>query len=258
MRGLFCSRSLAITIVFAQSYLPFYPKDEFLGVPSSLEQALRRLQMPGVHLNLEKRTVDVEAEVCLHEGMLELIACTEGTKEHESIVVMKASPLHVHTALLLFGARAGTPAMQRVTDKNGEERYIPVQPAGDEIEVLLVFPDGDSKSKEHPVSRFISPVNLLEHDDTKIATAKPKGFPSKFIFAGSHLVEHGKGPRKYVCEASGNVISISTFGDELLCLPGVYGHANEGLAWQVNPKGLPDVGQSVILRLRPSRTNQEP
>ena len=80
---------MAITIVFAQTYLPFYSKDEFPGVPSSLEQALLRLQMPGVHLNLEERTVDVEAEVCLHEGMLELIACTEGTKEHESIVVMK-------------------------------------------------------------------------------------------------------------------------------------------------------------------------
>ena len=88
-----------------------------------MEQALRKLQMPGVHLNLEERTADVEAEVCLHEGLLELIACTEGTKEHESIVVLKARPLHVHTALLLFGARAGTPAMQKFKDKNGEE-YI--------------------------------------------------------------------------------------------------------------------------------------
>ena len=45
-------------------------------------------------------------------------------------------------------------------------------------------------------------------------------------------------PRKYACEYSGNVISISTFGDELLCLPGIHGHANDELAWEVNSEKL--------------------
>ena len=256
---LFSSVACFVAFILFPTLIPgtFYAEETTKDIPPSMEQALRKLQMPGVHLNLEERTVDVDAEVCLHEGLLELIACTEGTKEHESIVVLKARPLHVHTALLLFGARPGTPAMQKFKDKNGEERYIPVPPSGDQIEVLLVFPDDEGKPKEFPISRFIAPVNLLEYDDSHFEAAKTKGFPSGFLFAGSHLVEHGKGPRKYVCEASGNVISISTFGDEMLCLPGIYGHANEGLAWQVNSKGLPDVGQSVILRLRPSQRTQE-
>jgi len=50
---------------------------------------------------------------------------------------------------------------------------------------------------------------------------------------------------------SGNVISIATFGDELLCLPGVHSHANGLLAWEVDSTDLPAVGSSVILRLRP-------
>ena len=43
------------------------------------------------------------------EGLLELVVCTKNSKEHESIVVMNARPLQVHTALLLLGARPGTP-----------------------------------------------------------------------------------------------------------------------------------------------------
>ena len=64
-------------------------------------------------------------------------------------------------------------------------------------------------------------------------------------------------PRKYACEYSGNVISISTFGDELLCLPGIHGHANDGLAWEVNSEKLPKVGTNLSLRLRLSKSTQE-
>ena len=114
-----------------------------------------------------------------------------------------------------------------------------------------MFANADGKLQEHPIDRFIAPANLLSFDGVPLPDAKKKPFPRPFIFAGSHLVEAGPGPRRYVCEGSGNVISISTFGDELLCLPGIHGQANEGLAWQVNPEGLPAVGEPVLLRLRP-------
>jgi hypothetical protein len=47
------------------------------------------------------------------------------------------------------------------------------------------------------------------------------------------------------------VISIATFGDELLCLPGVHSHENGSLMWQVDATELPKVGTKVTLRLRP-------
>nr|MCS5605902.1 hypothetical protein [Alphaproteobacteria bacterium] len=109
--------------------------------------------------------------------------------------------------------------------------------------------ESKGKPQEHPISKFISPARPDEISGIP-SNKKLKTFPASFLFAGSHLVEDGPGPRKYVCEQSGNVISISTFGDELLCLPGIHGHQNNGLAWQVNPKGLPRVGEQVILRLR--------
>jgi hypothetical protein len=217
--------------------------------------ATREIGLPGIKLNLEERSIDVNATVCLHEGLLELVACVKDSKEHESIVVLNARPIHIHTALLLLRAKPGTPAMQQVLDEEST-RWIPVPPAGDPIEVSLVFPDAKGKLGEHPISKFVSPAQMNGFDEVAIKE-KPKAFPFSFLFAGSHLLESKEGPRKYACEYSGNVISISTFGDELLCLPGIHGHQNAGLAWQVNPEGLPDIGTAVILRLRPKDKNNK-
>ena len=212
-------------------------------------QALRKLNLPGIKLNLKERCVDVNATICLHEGLLELVACTKGSKEHESILSIAARPMHIHTAMLLMGARPGTPAMRKAQD-GAPNRWVPVEPAGDPVHVSLVFPDSKGKPQEYPIQKFISPA---QPDEISGIPTKKKlvTFSASFLFAGSHLVENGAGPRKYVCEQSGNVISISTFGDELLCLPGIHGHQNDGLAWQVNSKGLPGIGEQVILRLRP-------
>jgi hypothetical protein len=69
-------------------------------------------------------------------------------------------------------------------------------------------------------------------------------FPDTFLFAGSHLFDNGDGPRTYLADESGHVISIATFGDELLCIDGTHAHANDALMWQINPDNLPPVGDS--------------
>ena len=214
-------------------------------------KALRNLKLPGIQLNLDERSIDVNATVCLHKGLLELVACTKGSKEHESIISIEARPVHIHTALLLFGAKPGTPTLRRAAGADGV-RWIPVEPAGDRVHVSLVFPDAKGKLQEHSIEKFIALAQPKKISGLKEDKAPPRKFPSSFLFAGSHLVADGAGPKKYLCEQSGNVISISSFGDELLCLPEVFGHKNDGLIWEVNSKGLPKIGQQVILRLRPN------
>jgi hypothetical protein len=218
----------------------------------ALEEAIKKLKMPGVTINLAERCVDLDGKICLGKGMLELVACTNGTKEHESIVAIESRPMHIHTALLLLGADPGNPAIRRKSDGD-DNRLLFVPPQGDAIDVLLVFPDKSGKLSEHPIYEFISrapaetplPINATGNKDAG-------KFPThSFIFAGSHLVENGPGPRKYLSDESGNVISIVTFGDELLCLSGVHSNQKDQLMWQVNATGLPAVGTKVVLRLRP-------
>jgi hypothetical protein len=43
---------------------------------------------------------------------------------------------------------------------------------------------------------------------------------------------------------------MSTFGDELLCLPEIHSHQQGALEWEINPTDLPKKGTAVTLRLR--------
>jgi hypothetical protein len=218
----------------------------------STEPARKKFELPGLVIDFQKRCVDIESSICLDDGLLELIACTKGSKEHESIVAIEARPMHVHTALLLLGAKPGNPAMRKPVDQQ-RTRWIDIPPRGDPVDVYLVFKNQEGKMVEHPINKFVGrsergPAEQPfagENDDDEVT------FPHTFLFAGSHLRGDGPGPRKYLSDLSGNVISIATFGDELLCLPGVHDRANDALMWQVDSTHLPKVGSKVTLRLRP-------
>jgi len=213
----------------------------------------KNVELLGLVINLQERCVDLEGSICLDRGFLELVACTKGSKEHESIVAIEARPMHIHAALLLLGANPGNPAMRRPIDEQGT-RWIDLPPKGDPVDVYLVFRNREGKMVEHPISDFVARSGKRSEekpDDGDVDADEDIGFPHTFLFAGSLLRGSGPGPRRYLSDLSGNVISIATFGDELLCLPGVYSNVNESLMWQVDSTKLPKVGSKVTLRLRP-------
>ncbi|MBK1855052.1 hypothetical protein JO972_08785 [Verrucomicrobiaceae bacterium 5K15] len=218
------------------------------GSTESLEGALKKLKLPGVHINLKEHCVDVDGEICLDEGPLELLACTKNSKEHESIIAVGAMPRHIHTALLLMGSTPGNPAMQKPLSKqNGTWVHVP--PRGAPVDVFIVFKNKQGIVVERPVCDLIKAYSGKKKLRTK---QKDSQFPTNtFLFAGSFLRNHGNGARKYLADMSGHVISIATFGDELLCLPRVYSHSTNSLEWQIDATHLPEVGTKVKLRLRP-------
>ena len=225
-----------------------------------------KVRLPGLVIDLENRCLDLAGVICLDRGPLELIACTKGTKEHESIVALPARAIHVHTALLLLGANNGLPASQKPVNAE-KTRWIHVPPSGDPIEVFLVTQAKNGKPVERPIREFIvRSKERVDEVDGAVHVA-PGGIerrhagdrqvnrlPQTFIFSGSHLKDNGPGPRLYLADISGNVISIATFGDEVLCLPFHETQQDGALMWCVKPQTLPGVGTKVILRLRPKRT----
>jgi len=256
-----CQSPFALFCLVAVTLLPTVTSgEEPPSDPSSVTEkpaakpARKNLSLPGLVINFQQQCVDIEATICLDEGMLELIACNKGSKEHESIVAIEARPMHIHTALLLLGANNGNPATNRPDDdQNG--RWIRNPPRGDPVNVCLVFEAADGKKVEHPISRFVVRSDGRADGSENHADDPPEddAFPSTFLFAGSRLRDNGAGPRQYLADLSGNVISIATFGDELLCLPGVHASANDALMWRVDGRELPKVGSPVTLRLRPLR-----
>ncbi len=213
--------------------------------------AVPELKLPSLTINAKERCVDIEATVCLDKGALELIACTKGGKEHESIIAVGATPVHIHTALLLLGAKNGNPAMRKPINDEAT-RWVDVPPKGDLIEVFLELKDPAGKLTERPISDFVT--RSAEHARSPGTVPAEGGqiprFPSTFIFAGSLLIDNEQGPKTYLAERSGHVISIATFGDEVLCLPEVHSHENGALMWSIDPTHLPKKGTPVTLRLR--------
>lgn len=226
------------------------------SAPEDQQAPANVIKLPGIEIDAEKRIVDVAADVSLTEGLLELIACTKGTKEHEAIVRINALPIHVHTALLLIGARNGTPAMRKPINEE-QTRWIHYRPSGDSIAVSLVVPDAEGKPVERPISDFIKRSegdpymqNMGWDEPAAEGEAKEK-FPDVFLFTGSHLVGNEEEGRQYLADQSGHVITISTFGDELLGLADIQSQDNGELIWEVDSTYLPPLDTEIKLRLRP-------
>lgn len=219
------------------------------------EDPLKKLKLPGIQINAEGGFVDVESEVCLDSGALELVACTKDSKEHESIIAVLAEPVHIHMALLLIGAEPGNPATQRQVGEGDDKRWVFIPARGQKVHVSLVIPDAEGKPVERPIADFIQHIEdeaaFLENQNER--KEQDRSFPtSEFLFVGSHLIETKEdAPRRYLAAESGNVISISTFGDEMLGLSEMFGHVNGALVWEINTDLLPKLGTKVTLRLKP-------
>ena len=132
----------------------------FIWYPSLADEAApenparKSVKLPGLVIDFEKQCVDIEATVCLDKGLLELVACTKGSKEHESIVAVATRPMHIHTALLLLGAKNGNPEMRKRVGEE-EKRWVSIPPRGDPIDLFLVTTNKDGKAMERPISDFI-------------------------------------------------------------------------------------------------------
>ena len=229
---------------------------------NAAKPARKPVKLPGVLVDFQKRCVDLDAVICLDEGFLELIACAQGGKEHESIVAVSARAMHIHAALLLLEVNNGHPAMRKQVGEK-EKRWVNVPPKGDPVDVFLVVKK-DGKAIERPISDFVVHSNQrVDEVDGEVIVApdggpkkqenKAKRLPHTFLFAGSRLRDNGPGPRQYLADLSGHLISIATFGDELLCLPFHQTRENDALTWRIRSGSLPQPGTKVALRLRPHK-----
>lgn len=220
-----------------------------------LAQNREELVMPGLKILVKKGYVDVDAKVCLTEGLLELIACTKDSKEHESLVAVEPKAAHIHAALLLIGAQPGNPAIRKEVETDEGPRWVDIEPRGQEIDVYLVFNNDKGELVEHPIKEFlIKGAEDFDAQPNEENKKEDRAFPTHtFLFVGSHVFKDGQADPVYLADESGDVISIATFGDELLALPGVHGNDNEGLVWAIDPTHLPPLDTKVILRLKPKK-----
>jgi len=182
-----------------------------------------------------KRRVIIEGTVCLKKGPLELFMCREMTKEHESIVTAKVDAREVHRALILAGAKEGSPVVF-------EPKYRAAH--GDVINVTVEY-ESKGKKVSVPAQEWIRKQKKKPTDKTEVLT-------EKWVFGGSRLVQNPLDNNKLIYMANeGDVICVSNFENAMMDLPIKVSKENSDLSWECNEEVIPAVDTKVTIILEP-------
>ena len=192
----------------------------------------------GMTIDRATREVRIEAEVACTQGWLEQAVCRAGTREHESLLVVNLPPSRVHAALLLLDMQPGRPGRWDMSP--------------DGVTVSRIAPEGDA------VAAWVESGGVRVPLSSWIADpVRGRRFPEHpWVFAGSRMrsrpPERGGG-EQYVADATGSVIGIVTFGDEVVAYREVLSDKVETDApeWQAATERMPPPGTRVTLVLAP-------
>ena len=207
----------------------------------------QHVKLPGMVIDLDQGWLDLEARICLDDSFLELVADSAGTGEHKSVVAVTAKPMHIHTALLL-GADNDRPTMRKPVNED-KTHWTDVPPHGGRVDVFLVTEPKKGNITERPISDFIvrskyredkvgGKLNPPPQRSKSTETQKQQPLGPTFLFSGSQLRYNSDAPRQSVADVSGNVISIPTFADEVLCMPSQQSQDANSLIWHVKTNDL--------------------
>jgi hypothetical protein len=137
----------AVSLVLGSPHLLCAENPLPAAAPATVGSKLTALNKEGtVLLDTERKRLILKADVCLREGLLEMLACLKQTKEHEAILRVDARAQVVHAGLLALGAESGRPV-----------QFMPeYKPAtGQPIEIFLSWTDKEGKSHREPAQKWI-------------------------------------------------------------------------------------------------------
>ena len=180
------------------------------------------------------RRVIIESSVCLREGQLEQLLTRKQTKEHEAILAADVDARHIHAALLLTGAKAGSTVKY-------EPKFTP--PSGTTIKVTLRYEDQGKT------------VALKAQDWIRSIRDKKKSLGYDWVFAGSHFIPNQLDPKRpdYFLANDGDIICVANFDTALLDLPIASSKDNDDLSFEAWTERIPPKGTPVTIILEPEK-----
>ena len=183
-------------------------------------------------IDLKRKLVLVEGEICEREHMLEMFACTKGTKEHESVVAVDSKAFVIHTGLLAVGAVPGHPV-------KFDPEYVPAN--GTEIDIFVLWTDKEGKRHQVRAQEWV-------HNKRT-----GKQLQQSWVFGGSGFwVDEFAGERIYHAEG-GELVCVSNFSTAMLDLPIESSQANQGLLFEPITDRIPPRGTKVKLVFIPKQ-----
>ncbi len=205
-----------------------------LVLSAHAQDAPKRVKIgDNVYLEIDgkQKRVQVDAYVCLRQGMLEQLLTRKRTKEHEAILAVDTDARNIHLALVAASAESGSPVKFR-------PKFT--APTGTPIKITLEYKD-KGKTVRVPAQQWIRNVK------------SKKDLDSDWVFAGSHLIADPFDKKKppYYAANDGDVICISNFDTAMLDVPFNSSKENDELAFEAHTERIPPLETPVRLILEP-------
>ena len=198
--------------------------------PFQLPKSWRRVTKDyEVWIDFSKKQVIVGGHICLREGMLEMFACPEGTKEHEAIVAVHTAARFVHAALVAVGAKPGPPVQFTPT-------YRPAQ--GTEVTIEVLWKNAAGEEQRTRAQKWVKYVKSGEE------------LKYPWVFAGSGFWTDEDGKEWYNADG-GDFICVSNFSTATLDLPVESSAGNDTLMFSAFKDRIPPLNTPVLLILTP-------
>lgn len=202
-----------------------------------------RETFPGVRVDVANKTIEFDAEVPIdaqgERVYLEVLVCTPNTREHETLVVTKVKPSHIHATLLLMGLKEGTPPRWDFDGTN----LTPVAPTGPRVEVFL-REAGQPASANKPIADFVTSIA----NDNSLATHVRAGVaaPDHLVFAGSRFVDN-----VYAADMDGTIVGLTAFGSETIAWTAMYHPDTDRMTpeWIADGTKLPKFRTKMIVTI---------
>lgn len=199
---------------------------------------------PGIRLEKSRRWVEFDGVVPINAHnadtpivYLEAFVCGPDSKEHESLVMTKARPSHLHAALLAAGFVPGAPAKWTAGPEGG--RATPAKGDALRVTFLVTGADGGETQSE--------PWTWAKHARTGATLTPPT---PAFVFTGSRMV-HRNGREWYDADGVGVLIGLHAWESEVIAwrTPMSPWVQVEEPVWIADAARVPKVGTPVRVRI---------
>lgn len=177
----------------------------------------------SVLIDRRSSTISIPGAVNMREGAIEYLAVTPDGKTYESVLTLRAKPLHLQLALLLLGAEyGGGLAFQ------GDSAL----PAGDSVEIYATWVTDKGDSVKRPVTDFLY--------DREAKRAMPA---CKWIFTGSMIRDSAS----FAADIEGSIIAV--YSDPVAILNNPRSGRFDQTMYNPNPDVLPPLGTQITMTI---------
>ena len=177
----------------------------------------------------QARRLVLRALVCQTDAVLEHLACSKGTKEHESILATEAPPRLIHAGLILAGATPGHPV-------RFDPQFEP--PAGGEIRIEVEWSQAGQVRK-------VDARDWVKEEKTGAALTR------NWVFAGSLLYPDRRTGKPAYAADDGDLITVANFASAILDLPYRSSANDADRTYMANAERVPPRGTPVTIWLTP-------